>query len=74
MKRVDIIMTFMDELQKLIGFINECIEKGIELFVQARIWVEKMIEYLEIRIKNFIDNVRGRTSNLLEYSDDYLFV
>lgn len=74
MKRAEIIMSFMDELKKFIAFLNEGIEKGIELFEQAKIWVEKMIEYLEIRIKNFIDNVRGRTQDLIESSDDYMFV
>lgn len=74
MKRAEIIMTFMDELKKFIGFLNEGIEKGIELFEQAKIWVSRMIEYLEIRIRNFIDNVRGRTLDLIESSDDYMFV
>ena len=74
MKRAEIIMTFMDELKKFIAFLNEGIEKGIELFEQAKIWVSKMIEYLEIRIRNFVDTVRGRTLDLIESSDDYMFV
>lgn len=74
MKRAEIIITFMDELKKFIAFLNEGIEKGIELFEQAKIWVQRMIEYLEIRIKNFIDSVRGRTLDLIESSDDYMFV
>jgi len=74
MKRAEIIMTFMDELKRFIAFLNEGIEKGIELFEQAKIWVERMIEYLEIRIRNFIDSVRGRTLDLIETSDDYMFV
>ncbi|MDR6966558.1 hypothetical protein J2X31_000556 [Flavobacterium arsenatis] len=74
MKRAEIIMTFMDELKKFIAFLNEGIEKGIELFEQAKIWVSKMIEYLEIRIRNFVDSVRGRTLDLIESSDDYMFV
>lgn len=74
MKRAEIIMTFMDELKKFIAFLNEGIEKGIALFEQAKIWVERMIEYLEIRIRNFIDNVRGRTLDLIESSEDYMFV
>lgn len=64
----------MDELKKFIAFLNEGIEKGIELFEQAKIWVSRMIEYLEIRIRNFIDGVRGRTLDLIESSDDYMFV
>lgn len=67
-------MTFMDELKKFIAFLNEGIEKGIELFEQAKIWVSRMIEYLEIRIRNFVDSVRGRTLDLIESSDDYMFV
>ena len=74
MKRAEIIMTFMDELKKFIAFLNEGIEKGIELFEQAKIWVSKMIEYLEIRIRNFVDSVRGKTLDLIESSDDYMFV
>jgi len=74
MKRAEIIMTFMDELKKFIAFLNEGIEKGIELFEQAKIWVSRMIEYLEIRIRNFVDSVRGRTLDLIESSDDYMFV
>lgn len=64
----------MDELKKFIAFLNEGIEKGIELFEQAKIWVSRMIEYLEIRIRNFVDSVRGRTLDLIESSDDYMFV
>lgn len=74
MKRAEIIMTFMDELRNFIAFLNEGIEKGIELFEQAKIWVSRMIEYLEIRIRNFVDSVRGRTQDLIESSDDYMFV
>ncbi|RZK10344.1 MAG: hypothetical protein EOO46_11035 [Flavobacterium sp.] len=74
MKRAEIIMTFMDELKRFIAFLNEGIEKGIELFEQAKIWVSRMIEYLEIRIRNFVDSVRGRTLDLIESSDDYMFV
>ena len=74
MKRAEIIMTFMDELKKFIAFLNEGIEKGIELFEQAKIWVSRMIEYLEIRIRNFVDSVRGKTLDLIESSDDYMFV
>ena len=74
MKRAEIIMTFMDELKRFIAFLNEGIEKGIELFEQAKIWVSKMIEYLEIRIRNFVDSVRGKTLDLIESSDDYMFV
>jgi len=74
MKRAEIIMTFMDELKRFIAFLNEGIEKGIELFEQVKEWVGKMIEYLEIRIRNFIDSVRGRTLDLIESSDDYMFV
>ena len=74
MKRAEIIMTFMDELKKFIAFLNEGIEKGIELFEQAKIWVSRMIEYLEIRIRNFVDTIRGRTLDLIESSDDYMFV
>jgi len=74
MKRAEIIMTFMDELKRFIAFLNEGIEKGIELFEQAKIWVSKMIEYLEIRIRNFVDTVRGRTLDIIESSDDYMFV
>ena len=70
----DMILNFIDELQHFIEFINTYIKKGIELFNQAKAWLADIIEYLEIKIKHLVNNFRGENMDLLEVSDDYMFV
>lgn len=70
----DMIINFMDELQHIIEFINTYIKKGMDLFQQAKEWLLDVIHYLEIKIKHLINNFRSENLDLLEFSDDYMFV
>jgi predicted HTH domain antitoxin len=70
----EVILSLMDEIRKLVAFINQHIHKGIELFEQARLWIGKVIEYIEARINEFTYRIRNKNTDLLEFSDEDLFV
>jgi len=70
----EVIFSLMDEIRKLVEFINQYIHKGIELFEQARLWMIKAIEYIEARINEFTYRVRNRNEDFLEFSEDDMFV
>lgn len=74
MKYSEIIFSLMDEVRQLIQFINEYIDKGLELFEQIRQWAIKAIEYIEARINEFTYRIRSKTDNYLEITEDEMFV
>lgn len=74
MKYSEVIFSIMDELRKLVEFMNQYIQKGIELFEQARLWVTKAIEYIEARINEFTYRIRNKNVDYLEFSDEDMFV
>ena len=74
MKYSEIIFSLMDEVRQLIQFINEYIDKGLELFEQIRQWAIKAIEYIEARINEFTYRVRSKTDDYLEFSEEDMFV
>ena len=74
MKYSEVIFSLMEEIRKLVEFINEYIQKGIELFDQARQWIAKAIEYIEARINEFTYRVRNKNVDFLEFSDEDMFV
>jgi len=49
----ELLISLIDEVRKFIEFINQYIQKGMELFEQARQWIAKAIEYIEARINEF---------------------
>ena len=74
MKYTEVIFSLMDEVRQLIEFLNQYIQKGIELFDQARQWIARAIEYIEARINEFSYRVRNKNVDFLEFSDEDMFV
>ena len=74
MKYSEIIFSLMDEVRQLIQFMNEYVQKGLELFNQIRQRVVKAIEYIEARINEFSYRVRSKTNDYLELSEEDMFV
>ncbi len=74
MKYSEVIFTTMEELRKLIEFVNLYIEKGIELFQQISLWIAKAIEYIEARLNEFVYRIRNKNADFLECSEDDMFV
>lgn len=74
MDRAEILLTIMDKIQSFIATINEYIEMGIELFLKARDWVQKMLSYIEQGIDRLVNAIGGRKEDLLEFHEDDLFV
>lgn len=75
MKTAELLLNWMDELQRFMSYINNWIEKGSELFQKAKMLVQKAIDWIEQIIDTLVQSVGGRkthTSQLL--SEDYLFV
>lgn len=74
MDRAEILLTFMDKIQSFIATINEYIEMGIELFLKARDWVQKILSYIEQGIDKLVSALGGRKEDFLEFHEDDLFV
>lgn len=74
MKYSEVIFSLMEEIRKLVEFINQYIQKGIELFDQARLWIAKAIEYIEARINEFTYSVRNKNVDFLEFTEEDMFV
>ena len=74
MKRAELLLGYMDELQRIIEVINSYIDKGIEFFHKAKEWVERIIEYVGRGIEYIVSAIGGRKTDNLKVADDYLFV
>lgn len=74
MKNAEILLSFMDQLQKFIETIGSYIETGIEYFMKARDWVQKILSYIEQGIDRLVDAIGGRKQDFLEFHEDDLFV
>lgn len=68
------LLSYMDWLQKFAGIINTYVDKGLELFQKAKLWLEKAISYIERAIDALVQNLGGRKSDSRLMTEDYLFV
>lgn len=73
MKKAEILLEYMDELQKFIETINSYLEKGAVLISKLMEWVEKIIGFIKTGIDYLVNSIGGRKDNL-QLVDDYLFV
>lgn len=74
MKTAETLLHYMDSLQKIVGIINSYLEKGIEIFRRVKMWVEKVIDYIEQAIDALVQSIGGRKSDSRLMTEDYLFV
>jgi predicted PurR-regulated permease PerM len=74
MKTAEMLLHYMDELQKIVNYINTWLEKGTEFFLKAKAWVEKVIAWIEQAIDALVQSIGGRKTNFQLMSEDYLFV
>ena len=75
MKTAELLLRYMDELQRIVGYIHTWVDKTSEFFLKVKAWVMKVVEWIEQAIDALVQSVGGRdtqTSHLI--SDDYLFV
>lgn len=75
MKTAELLLRYMDELQRIVGYINTWVDKASEFFLKAKAWVMKVVEWIERAIDALVQSVGGRktqTEHLL--SEDFLFV
>lgn len=74
MKTAEILLQYMDEVQRIVEIINGYIEKGIEVFQRAKEWVQQIIAYIEQAIDSLVNSIGGRPSTIPHMQEDYMFV
>ena len=74
MKTAEILLKYMDEVQRIVEIINGYIEKGIEIFQRAKEWVQRIIAYIEQAIDSVVESMGGRPSTISHMQEDYMFV
>ena len=76
MKNAEKLISLMEELQKFVGYINELIESGVELFLKAKEWINKIIDYIGLGVEKLMDAVNGKKLKLdfLEFKEEDMFV
>jgi|GEM_PF-2060253 len=75
MKGAELLLGYMDQLQRVIEVINSYIDKGLELFHKAKEWIEKIIEYIGRGVDYLVAAAGGRNKpDHLVTADDYMFV
>lgn len=74
MKAAEILLRYMDELQKFVRMLNGYIDQGLEFLTRAKEWVETVVQYIEQAIDSLVKYVGGRKTELKHMNDDYMFV
>ena len=74
MKTAEILLQYMDELQRIVSVIQRWVDTASEFFLKFKAWVETVIEYIERAIDLFVQSIGGRKTDLSLLTDDYLFV
>jgi hypothetical protein len=74
MKTAEFLLRYMDELQRIVGYINDWVDKASEFFLKVKEWIVKVVEWIEQAIDVLVQQVGGRKSTFHLMSDDYLFV
>jgi hypothetical protein len=74
MKTAEFLLRYMDELQRIVGVINDWVDKASEFFLKVKEWIVKVVEWIEQAVDVLVQQVGGRKSTSHLMSDDYLFV
>jgi hypothetical protein len=74
MKTAEILLSYMDWLQKVAGIINTFVDKSLEIFQRLKLWVQKAIDYIERAIDSLVESIGGRRTDFRLMTEEYLFV
>jgi hypothetical protein len=75
MKTAETLLHYMDELQRIVGYVNDWVDKASEFVQKIKDWVVKVVEWIEQAIDALVQQVGGRKSTNLQFAtDDHLFV
>lgn len=74
MKTAEILLHYMDELQKIVNIINSWLEKGVDFFQKVKVWIETVIDYIERGIDALVQSMGGRKTDFSLMAEEYLFV
>ena len=74
MKTAEFLLHYMDELQRVVGYINDWVDKASDFFQKVKAWVVKVVEWIEKAIDLLVQQIGGRKTNLHHLQDDHMFV
>jgi hypothetical protein len=74
MKTAEFLLRYMDELQRIVGYINDWVDKASEFFLKIKAWVVRVVEWIEQAVDVLVQQIGGRKTDFQLMSDDYLFV
>ena len=74
MRAAELLLKYMDELQRFVKMINNYIDQGLEWLQRAKGWIDTAIEYIEQAIESLVKYIGGRKTELKHMNDDYMFV
>lgn len=74
MKGADTLMNLMDEVQRIVEYLNTYVEKASHFLTTIKEWVNKIIEFISQGIEKLSQWTGGRRADHLQHAEDYLFV
>ena len=74
MKAAEILLRYMDEVQRFARMINSYIDMGIDFLMKLKKYVDMAIQYLEQAVDALVKYLGGRKTDQKHMSDDYMFV
>lgn len=74
MKTAETLLNLMDWLQKVAGIINSYVDKGLDIFQKVKVWIQKIVDYIEGAIDSLVQSMGGRKTDFKLMTEEYLFV
>jgi len=74
MKTAEVLLNYMDYLQKIAGIINSYADKGLEIVHKIKLWIQKIVDYIEQAIDALVQSIGGRKTESVLMTEEYLFV
>jgi len=70
----EILLKYMDKLHNLINLLSEYFDMGMEYAHRIKLFIQRMLGYIEQGIEALVKTVGGRTSETSQMSEEYMFV
>jgi len=74
MKTAEILLRYMDQLQRIVAIVQDWVDTASEFFLRIKGWIEKAVAYIEQAIDALVSSVGGRKTDLSLLTDEYMFV
>ncbi len=70
----EILLKYMDKLHDLIDWISEYLDLAMDYAHRIKVFIQRMLNYIEQGIEALVKTVGGRTSETDQMSEEYMFV